>query len=72
MPILTMSGALLGAGIGILFSISIGYFAGWKTIVTPWSLLLSLGMASAVGLCSGLYPALKAAGMNPITALRHD
>lgn len=70
--LLTLTGAIMGILIGVLFSLGIGYFAGWKTIVTSWSILLSLGMASGVGLFSGLYPAFKAANMNPITALRHE
>lgn len=70
--VLTLMGALLGIIMGIAFSIGIGYIASWKTIVTLWSILLSLTMSSAVGLCSGLYPAFQAANMDPIKALRHD
>lgn len=69
--ILTLSGAILGVALGIGVSLLISYLAEWKTIVTAWSVLLSLGMATIVGLCSGLYPAFKAASMNPINALRH-
>ncbi len=70
--VLTLGGALLGVVVGVLVSYTIGYLAGWKTIVTFWSLFISVMMALLVGLCSGLYPAYKAAQMNPITALRHD
>lgn len=70
--LLTSMGALSGIFLGILFSLLISYWAGWSTVVTLWSVLLSLGMAMLVGACSGLYPAIKAASMNPITALRHD
>lgn len=70
--LLTLGGAILGVLLGVAASLAISYFAGWKTIVTIWSVLVSLGMASGVGLFSGLYPAYKAAQMNPITALRHD
>jgi putative ABC transport system permease protein len=70
--LLTLGGALLGVVIGIGFSIAISHVAGWKTIVTPWSIVLSLAMSSAIGLCSGLYPACQAAAMDPIKALRHD
>lgn len=70
--LLTLSGAILGVLIGILFSWGISAVAGWQTIVRPWSVLLALTMASGVGVFSGLYPAIKAAAMNPITALRHD
>lgn len=70
--LLTLLGAVLGVVIGIIFAMLISYLAGWTTIVTWWSIFLSLTMATAVGACSGLYPAIKAASMNPITALRHD
>lgn len=70
--LLTFIGALLGVFLGVGISVLISHFAGWSTIVTYWSVLLSVGMASGVGVCSGLYPALKAAYMDPITALRHD
>jgi putative ABC transport system permease protein len=70
--LLTLVGATLGVIIGIGFSMLIGHFAGWTTVVTWWSVVLSMGMACLVGGISGLYPAIKAAMMNPITALRHD
>ncbi|MBA2367814.1 MAG: ABC transporter permease [Candidatus Protochlamydia sp.] len=70
--LLTLGGAILGIFIGIGFSFLVGYIAQWKTIVTVWSVLLSLAMSSGVGICSGLYPACKAAAMDPIKALRHD
>ncbi len=70
--LLTSSGAVMGIVLGVGAALFINYFAAWKTIVSAWSLLLALLMALGVGICSGLYPALKAAKMDPITALRHD
>jgi len=70
--LLTLTGALAGILIGLLASYGISVVAGWKTIVKAWSIFLSLFMATGVGLLSGVYPALKAAKMSPITALRHD
>ena len=70
--LLTCIGAVLGVLIGVCFSLLISFLAGWTTVVTLWSVVLSLGMAIFVGCCSGLYPAIKAASMNPIKALRHD
>jgi putative ABC transport system permease protein len=70
--ILTLSGALFGVLTGLVFSFVISSFANWNTIVTPWSIFLSLTMSAAVGLCSGLYPAYQAAEMDPIKALRHE
>lgn len=70
--LLTLTGAISGVLLGIFLSHLISYWAGWNTIVTFWSIAVSLGMASGIGLCSGLYPALKAARMNPIAALRNE
>lgn len=70
--LLTLLGAALGVIFGAGLSLLISITAEWKTIVTPWSVALSLSMSTLVGLCSGLYPALKAANMNPITALRQN
>lgn len=69
--LLTLFGAILGVICGISISMGIGAFAGWKTVVTFWSLLLSLGMATIVGIFSGIYPAYKAGNLHPIVALRH-
>jgi putative ABC transport system permease protein len=70
--LLTLIGAILGVVIGIGVSFIISVIAGWKTVVTTWSILLSLTMSCLVGLGSGLYPAIQAAKMDPIRALRHD
>jgi putative ABC transport system permease protein len=70
--LLTLIGAILGILLGIGFSMIISFAAGWRTVVTLWSIILSLIMSAGVGLCSGLYPAYQAAMMDPIKALRHD
>ncbi len=70
--LLTWSGALLGLLFGTIFAVVIGRLAGWKTIISPWSIILSLLMAGGVGLISGLYPALKAAAMSPLRALKSE
>ena len=70
--VLTLGGASLGIIIGIGFSTAISIAAGWRTIVTLWSIVLALSMSIGVGLCSGLYPACHAANMDPIKALRDN
>jgi len=68
--LLTLLGAIFGVCVGVAFSVLIGQIAGWQTVVTVWSIVLSLLISSIVGLCSGFYPAYRAAMMDPIEALR--
>lgn len=70
--VLSTLGGLIGMGIGILIPWSITYFAGMPTVVTPESLLLSLGISMGVGMLFGIYPAMRAAALDPIVALRHE
>ena len=67
--VLTTIGGIVGIGAGILSSWAIASFAGWSVAVTPTAVLVSLITAIGVGLCSGVYPAVKAGRMDPVTAL---
>lgn len=70
--ILTFSGALLGILLGIASAYAISLFAGWDTVVTGWSIMLSAVTSIIVGIVSGAYPAYLAASVDPIAALRND
>ncbi len=70
--ILTFSGAFLGILLGIASAHAISAFAGWDTVVTLWSIMLSALTSIIVGLFSGAYPAYLAASIDPITALRNE
>ncbi len=64
--------ALLGIGLGYGISQLVSAYSGWLTIMTPISVLLSVGVSVTVGLIFGIYPARKAALVSPIEALRHE
>ncbi len=70
---LTTAGGVLGIGIGVLLPQLLERInSEIKTEVVPALLLLPLSMAIGVGLVAGLYPAFRAARLDPITALRHE
>jgi len=70
--VLTISGGLVGVIIGILIPRAISRFAGMATVVSLYSVVLALGISVGIGIIFGLYPAIRAAGLDPIEALRHD
>ncbi len=70
--VLTLIGGVLGIAGGIFVSVQIATFIGWKTVVTGWSVSLSLATSVLVGICAGTYPAVRAARMDPIEALRFE
>ena len=70
--IVSLSGGFIGAVLGIFVSKLISRFAGWPTVISPESVVLSFGFAFAVGLFFGFYPARKGALLNPIDALRYE
>lgn len=69
---MSMVGGLLGVVIGIALAKSITLIIAFPSSVQIWSILLSLFVATAVGLFFGVYPAHKAAQLDPITALRAE
>jgi putative ABC transport system permease protein len=70
--VLSLLGGLIGIILGIVSSGLISYFAGWMTHVSPVSVVLAFAFSAAVGIFFGLYPARKAAQLNPIDALRYE
>jgi putative ABC transport system permease protein len=70
--VLSTTGGLIGIGIGLLVPWLITHFADMPTVVRPGSLFLSLGISMTVGILFGIYPAFRAAELDPIEALRHE
>jgi putative ABC transport system permease protein len=70
--VLCLLGGCIGIGVGILGAHLVSSFAAWKTEVSLWSVLLAMGVSVFVGVVFGLYPAMKAAWMRPVEALRRE
>jgi len=66
------AGGILGVAFGVLLSWLIASAAEWKTIVTTGSIVVAFTVSMAVGVLFGIYPAVKAAEIDPIDALRYE
>ncbi len=70
--VLSMLGGLVGVAMGIGAATLIGRFAGWPILISPAAVLAAFVFSGAVGLVFGVYPARRAARLDPIAALRHE
>jgi putative ABC transport system permease protein len=70
--VLSVGGGLLGICLGLIIPSLIEYFADMRTIVTPEAPILAFLISAGIGIIFGLYPAWRAANMDPVEALRHE
>jgi len=70
--VLSTLGGAMGIALGLFVPWLITRFANMPTVITAYSLLLSVGISLTVGIVFGLYPAVRAANLDPIVALRHE
>jgi putative ABC transport system permease protein len=69
---LTMLGGLIGIALGAGGATVVSKLLGWPTMISIQSITIAFFFSAAVGIFFGFYPAKKAAGLNPIDALRYE
>ncbi len=69
---LSVGGGLMGVALGLLIPWVVEVTADMMTIVTPTAPVLAFGISAGIGVLFGIYPAWRAANMDPVEALRHQ
>jgi putative ABC transport system permease protein len=70
--VLSLAGGAIGIALGFGISYGVQRVMQWSAMVTPSAVAMSFGVAAAIGVFFGFYPARKAARLNPIDALRYE
>jgi putative ABC transport system permease protein len=70
--VLCLVGGAIGVALGFVSAAVLQSLTGWQTAVSLPAVMLALAFSVAVGVFFGLYPARKAAALDPIEALRHE
>jgi ABC-type antimicrobial peptide transport system permease subunit len=63
-------GGVIGSSLGVLTLVSVSMAQGWSPVLQPWLPPATALLATVVGTCAGAYPAIRAANLQPIAALR--
>jgi putative ABC transport system permease protein len=69
---LAATGGTLGVATGVFIAVLVSWFSPLPVTIRPWSVALALVVASTIGIFSGVYPARRAARLDPVVALRQE
>jgi putative ABC transport system permease protein len=69
---LTLVGGLIGVGIAAVIATGVSRATGFPAVIEPWAVIVGLTVSTGVGLFFGIWPARKAARLEPIAALRQE
>jgi putative ABC transport system permease protein len=69
---ISLLGGVIGVGVGLVGSEALSYAAEWRTLIAAEAIALAFGVAAVTGVVFGFYPAYRAAGLDPIEALRWE
>ncbi|HEU4582746.1 MAG TPA: ABC transporter permease [Polyangiaceae bacterium] len=70
--VLSMAGGCFGVAAGVAVARVVATRFGWSSVLRPDLVVMSFGFSALVGVCFGLYPALRASRLDPIEALRYE
>lgn len=70
--LISITGGLIGVLLGFAASYGVKTFAHWPIFVESWSVIISFVVCTVIGIFFGWYPAKKAAGLDPIVAIRYE
>jgi putative ABC transport system permease protein len=70
--VLCVLGGVIGVLVGIGGAAALTYFAEWRTVISPQAVVVALAFSAAIGLFFGIWPARRAARLDPIDALRYE
>ncbi|MDR3600017.1 MAG: ABC transporter permease [Desulfosporosinus sp.] len=70
--VLSLIGGIMGIALGIGSALLVAYLLHWPPLLSGWAILFAVSFSIGVGLFFGFYPALKAAKLEPMTALRYE